>query len=114
MKLQSQVTKILFAAFAAASKREFKSLYNVFTNDERTDMKMKFAGPVAWGGSDDNETLKDVLEALRKAAKSVRWVMTKETSGGWPVYEFTCDAGDLEKVAAHWEIEVEDLGAIEA
>jgi hypothetical protein len=69
-------------------------------------------GPVAWGGSDDNETLKDVLADLRDAAPSVRWKKTKYTTGGWPVYEFTIDAEDLEAVAYHWNLDTEDLGAV--
>lgn len=77
-------------------------------------MKMCFAGPVAWGGSDDSETLEDVLDDLLFAAPSVRWAKTKQKAGGWPVYEFTCDFEDLVNIAAHWDLEVDDLGAIPA
>jgi hypothetical protein len=75
-------------------------------------MKMKFAGPVAWGGSDDDETLLDVLTAISEAAPSVRYTRIPYSTGGWPVFQFECDNSDLEKLADHFSIEVSDLGAV--
>jgi len=78
-------------------------------------MKMTFTGMIAWGGSRDDETLVDVLSALRDAAPSIMWARIVDvSSGGWPVYQFICDSEDIENVAAHWEMDVEDLGAVEA
>jgi hypothetical protein len=75
-------------------------------------MKMMFQGPVAWGGSDDEETLLDVLTAISKAAPSARYTRVPSSSGGWPIFRFECDHSDLAKIADLWEMEIEDLGAI--
>jgi hypothetical protein len=43
--------------------------------------------PITWGGSDDSETLNDVLDKMKKIAPSMTATRLENvTSGGWPVY----------------------------
>ena len=73
--------------------------------------KMTFTSMIAWGGSDDNETLQDVLLRISKVAPSVRYTRVDATSGGWPVFRFELDAMELAFIADEFDCEVEDLGA---
>lgn len=75
-------------------------------------MKMTFVSMIAWGGSDDNETLEDVLNRISGIAPSVRYTRIDATSGGWPVYRFEVDAMELAFIADEFDIEVEDLDAV--
>ncbi len=75
-------------------------------------MKMTFVSMIAWGGSDDNETLEDVLNRISRIAPSVRYTRIDATSGGWPVYRFEVDAMELAFIADEFDIADEDLDAV--
>lgn len=75
-------------------------------------MKMTFVSMISWGGSDDNETLLDVLTRISEVAPSVRYTRIAAESGGWPVFRFELDAMEMFFIADEWDIEVEDLNAV--
>lgn len=75
-------------------------------------MKMTFVSMISWGGSDDNETLEDVLNRISRIAPSVRYTRIDATSGGWPVYRFEVDAMELFFIADEFDSAVEDLDAV--
>jgi hypothetical protein len=65
---------------------------------ETTQNIITFRTSLAWGGSDDNETLADVLADIRAAVPSSTVAIIDARpghSGNWPLAEITFDAADL-------------------
>ena len=75
--------------------------------------RMKFQTAIGWGGSDDNETLLDVLTRISTVAPSARYAVVPEYSG-WPVFLVEVDAMELAFIADEFDSEVEDLNAVPA
>ena len=76
--------------------------------------RMKFQTIIGWGGSDDNETLLDVLTRISKVAPSARYAVVPEYSASWPVFLVEVDAMELAFIADEFDSEVEDLDAVPA
>ena len=67
---------------------------------------------IIWGGSDDNETLQDVLNDIQKAVPSVKITLLEARpthTGGWPIFELTFSRDDLSSLADLWQLEIEDI-----
>lgn len=70
---------------------------------------MKISMPIAWGGSDENETIIDVLDEIQKNVPSASFRIVEAHpahSGGWPIIEIEfrdedlgslCDLMDLDE-----------------
>lgn len=78
----------------------------------RQSTRVKFATVIGWGGSDESETLLDVLQRISKVAPSARYaVIADDTVGGWPMFIIEVDAMELAFIADEFDSEVEDLMA---
>lgn len=58
---------------------------------------MKITQSIAWGGSDADETLLDVLAIVQNAAPSAKFRIVEaypQHSGGWPLMEIEFDESD--------------------
>lgn len=73
---------------------------------------MTFTTAIAWGGSNDNETLLDVLTRISAVAPSARYARVDAFEGGWPVFRFEVDPMELFFIADEFDSEVEDLNAV--
>ena len=73
---------------------------------------MTFTTMVTWGGSDDSETLFDVLSRISRVAPSVRYSRLDAHSCGWPVFRFEVDAMELAFIADEFDCLSEDLCAV--
>lgn len=66
---------------------------------------LKAITPIAWGGSIQGETLKDVMDRAKRVAPSVAFARYGDvTSGGWPVYEVTVDESEYEALREMFDL----------
>lgn len=51
--------------------------------------------PVVFGGSDEMESLHDVLASIKRQVPSAKFTKTEYVSGGWPVYRISVDPTEI-------------------
>jgi hypothetical protein len=51
--------------------------------------------PIAFGGSDDMESLHDALASIKRQVPSAKFTKTEYVSGGWPVYRISVDSTEI-------------------
>ena len=50
---------------------------------------------IAFGGSDDMESLHDVLASIKRQVPSAKFMKTEYVAGGWPVYRISVDSTEI-------------------
>jgi len=72
---------------------------------EGTNNMMKIRTMIAWGGSDDNETLDTILERILTQVPASRATRVEGAiEAGWPVFDIEFPETDLDAMSALFEL----------